>query len=113
MSKQIDRLADLNSRRLEFRQSGKSYTPEQMLRFGSTNFEILTSWLANRDGMMVRRDRGEPGDLGADGIFRTPDNRTVVVQCKQTKTLPGRAIGSEPVQRFNGTAVRKTTPTSL
>ncbi|MFD4118630.1 restriction endonuclease [Streptomyces niveus] len=104
VSKQIDRLADLNDRRLEFLKSGKSYTPEHMLRFDSTNFEILISWLANRDGMTVRRDRGGPGDLGADGIFRTPDKRTVVVQCKQTKTLPGRAIGSEPVQRFNGTA---------
>ncbi|GGK29201.1 hypothetical protein GCM10011583_71400 [Streptomyces camponoticapitis] len=80
VSKQIDRLADLNSRRPEFRQSGKSYTPEHMLRFDSTNFEILISWLANRDGMTVLRDRGGPGDLGADGIFRTPDNRTAVVQ---------------------------------
>ncbi|MEU9748369.1 restriction endonuclease [Streptomyces niveus] len=104
VSKKIDRLADLNTRRLEFCQNGKSYTPEHMRRFDPTNFEILISWLAHRDGMTIRQDRGGPGDLGADGIYRTPDNRTVVVQCKQTKTLPGRAIGSEPVQRFNGTA---------
>lgn len=102
--KEVDRLDDLDSRRAEFSWSEESCTPEHMLRLDSTEFEILVSRLASRDGMTVLRDRGGPGDLGADGIFRTPDNRIVVAQCKQTKTLPGRAIGSEPVQRFNGTA---------
>ncbi|UUU25523.1 restriction endonuclease [Streptomyces sp. DSM 40750] len=101
---EVDRLADLDSRRLGFSQSDKSYTPERILRFDSKNFEILVAWLANRDGMKVIRRNGGAGDLGADGIFLTPDGRRVVAQCKQTNTLPGRAIGSEPVQRFNGTA---------
>ncbi|MFD6989275.1 restriction endonuclease [Streptomyces sp. NPDC059943] len=104
LTTKFDRLDDLDSRRMEFSWSEESHTPEHMLHLDSTEFEILVSRLASRDGMTVLRDRGGPGDLGADGIFRTPDNRIVVAQCKQTKTLPGRAIGSEPVQRFNGTA---------
>ncbi|MER0241694.1 restriction endonuclease [Streptomyces sp. HSW2009] len=104
LAAELDRLADLDSRRLTFSQSDKSYTTEGIRRFDSKNFEILVSWLAYRDGMKIRRRTGGAGDLGADGIFLTPDGRRVVAQCKQTSTLPGRAIGSELVQRFNGTA---------
>ncbi|QKW53580.1 restriction endonuclease [Streptomyces buecherae] len=104
LTAEIDRLADLNSRRLAFSQSDNSYTPEDILRFDSKDFEIFVAWLACRDGMEIRQQAGGAGDLGADGIFLMPDGRRVVAQCKKTSTLPGRAIGSELVQRFNGTA---------
>ncbi|MGW1126405.1 restriction endonuclease [Streptomyces sp. NPDC002526] len=101
---EADGLIALNDRRLDFRANSVSYSLDDIKRFDPTNFEILVSWLAARDGMKICRGRGGPGDQGADGIFITPDNRRVVVQCKQTRSQTRRAIGSELVQRFNGTA---------
>ncbi|WP_222932740.1 restriction endonuclease [Nocardia yunnanensis] len=71
-----------------------SLTPRQ--------FEVALAGLLERDGCSRVRVSGGSGDLGADVVARCPDRRKIVVQAKRYD--PTRAVGSEDVQKFGGTA---------
>ncbi|WP_081635338.1 restriction endonuclease [Nocardia sp. BMG111209] len=65
-------------------------------------FEEALAALCRRDGCTEVRVVGGAGDLGADVIARAPDGRRIVLQAKRYRN--GRAVGSQDVQRFGGTA---------
>lgn len=64
-------------------------------------FEHHIANLCRRDGLIVQRDGGGAGDLGADVIATTPDGRRVVIQCKRYQ--PQSSVTSPDMQRFLGT----------
>jgi restriction system protein len=55
-----------------------------------------------RDGLTIERAGGGAGDLGADVIATTPDERRIVIQCKRYQ--PHAAVSGPDMQRFLGTA---------
>ncbi|MEU3788640.1 restriction endonuclease [Streptomyces fructofermentans] len=64
-------------------------------------FEQAVAELCRRDGCLDVDVVGGAGDLGADVVARTPDGRTVVIQCK--RYCDGNRVGSQDLQRFGGT----------
>ncbi|MFD5522354.1 restriction endonuclease [Streptomyces sp. NPDC127066] len=64
-------------------------------------FERAVAELCRRDGCLEVDVVGGAGDLGADVVARTPDGRSVVIQCK--RYCDGNRVGSQDLQRFGGT----------
>ncbi|WP_037619599.1 restriction endonuclease [Streptomyces aureus] len=64
-------------------------------------FEEAVAELCRRDGCLDVDVVGGAGDLGADVVGRTPDGRSVVIQCK--RYCDGNRVGSQDLQRFGGT----------
>lgn len=64
-------------------------------------FEEAVAELCRRDGCLDVDVVGGAGDLGADVVARTPDGRSVVIQCK--RYCDGNRVGSQDMQRFGGT----------
>ncbi|KAB1977581.1 restriction endonuclease [Streptomyces triticiradicis] len=64
-------------------------------------FEQAVAELCRRDGCLDVDVVGGAGDLGADVVARTPDGRSVVIQCK--RYCDGNRVGSQDLQRFGGT----------
>ncbi|MEV6019430.1 MULTISPECIES: restriction endonuclease [unclassified Streptomyces] len=64
-------------------------------------FEQAVADLCRRDGCLDVDVVGGAGDLGADVVARTPDGRSVVIQCK--RYCDGNRVGSQDLQRFGGT----------
>ncbi|MFD8740067.1 restriction endonuclease [Streptomyces sp. NPDC059618] len=64
-------------------------------------FEEAVAELCRRDGCLDVEVVGGAGDLGADVVARTPDGRSVVIQCK--RYCDGNRVGSQDLQRFGGT----------
>lgn len=67
------------------------------------SFEQVTALLLQRDGCTIERDRGGPGDLGADVIAVTPEGLRIVVQCKHS-IKPRNRLDPRHVYELNGTA---------
>ncbi|MER6398428.1 restriction endonuclease [Kitasatospora sp. NPDC001603] len=65
-----------------------------------TRFEEMCRELLERDGFIDAVRVGGAGDLGADVVAVDGLGRRVVLQCKRHSA----PLGSEAVQRFNGTA---------
>lgn len=63
-------------------------------------FEEMCRELLERDGFANAKRVGGAGDLGADVVADDHLGRRVVLQCKRY----ANAVGSEAVQKFNGTA---------
>jgi len=63
-------------------------------------FEQYVARLMRRDGLRRVQVCGGSGDLGADVVAYTEDDRKVVVQCKRY----AGSVGDPHVQKFNGTA---------
>ncbi|MFE4696866.1 restriction endonuclease [Streptomyces sp. NPDC056738] len=64
-------------------------------------FEQAVAELCRRDGCLDVEVVGGAGDLGADVVARTPDGRSLVIQCK--RYCDGNRVGSQDLQRFGGT----------
>lgn len=64
-------------------------------------FEQAVAELCRHDGCLDVDVVGGAGDLGADVVARTPDGRSVVIQCK--RYCDGNRVGSQDLQRFGGT----------
>ncbi|MEU9141335.1 restriction endonuclease [Streptomyces sp. NPDC048404] len=64
-------------------------------------FEQAVAELCRRDGCLDVDVVGGAGDLGADVVARTPDGRSLVIQCK--RYCDGNRVGSQDLQRFGGT----------
>ncbi|MFC7978299.1 restriction endonuclease [Streptomyces cinereoruber] len=88
-------------------QAHQPLTPEERAKIprwflmSPTEFEHAIAALCRRDGCTDVKTPGGAGDLGADVIARTPDGRTLVVQCKRYSS--GGLVGSPEVQKFAGT----------
>ncbi|MEV0317140.1 restriction endonuclease [Streptomyces sp. NPDC050658] len=65
----------------------------------ATEFEQAIAELCRKDGCTRVQTPGGAGDLGADVIAYTPDDRKLVIQCKQYN---GK-VRSPDVQKFAGT----------
>lgn len=65
----------------------------------ATEFEHAIADLCRKDGCTRIQTPGGAGDLGADVIAYTPDDRKLVIQCKQYR---GK-VSSPDVQKFAGT----------
>ncbi|MFD4393793.1 restriction endonuclease [Kitasatospora sp. NPDC058478] len=89
--------------RIAFEESAKSISMDRLHGMHHKEFELAVAGLAERDGFQVRRDRGGAGDLGADVIALTPDQKRVVIQCKHVKDQRTK-VGSPALQTLNGTA---------
>ncbi|WP_395292866.1 restriction endonuclease [Kitasatospora hibisci] len=76
------------------------YTLETFEAATPTRFEEMCRELLERDGFIDAARVGGAGDLGADVVAVDGLGRRVVLQCKRHAT----PLGSEAVQRFNGTA---------
>jgi restriction system protein len=93
-SEDADGLADETPRGLTFKM-------KQLAAMSPDGFEQACADLLARDGFTRARRVGGSGDLGADVVAWDPNNKKVVVQCKQY-AVP---VVSGAVQQFNGTAV--------
>ncbi|WP_330434485.1 restriction endonuclease [Streptomyces sp. NBC_00825] len=80
---------------------GLTFKMKQLGAMTADGFEQACADLLARDGFERARRVGGSGDLGADVVAWDDAGRKIVLQCKQ---YSGR-VGSEAVQRFNGTAV--------
>lgn len=80
--------------------SAEAYTLAELEEMTPDEFEQACAALLIRDGFDQVEQVGGAGDLGADVIAWDDDRGKLVVQCKQ---YAGR-VGSQDVQRFNGTA---------
>ncbi|WP_436528498.1 restriction endonuclease [Actinoplanes sp. HUAS TT8] len=89
--------------RNEFSRTPKSVALSQVDTESPESFEQLTAWLLKRDGCTIQRDRGGPGDQGADVIATTPDGLRIVLQCKHS-TKQGNRLDPRHVHQLNGTA---------
>ncbi|MFI1060445.1 restriction endonuclease [Streptomyces spororaveus] len=78
-----------------------TFRMKQLTAMSADGFEQACADLLARDGFVRARRVGGSGDLGADVVAWDPDDRKIVVQCKQY-TAP---VASGAVQKFNGTAV--------
>ncbi|WP_326681653.1 restriction endonuclease [Streptomyces sp. NBC_01237] len=78
-----------------------TFRMKQLAAMSADGFEQACADLLARDGFVRARRVGGSGDLGADVVAWDEDGDKVVLQCKQYSS----AVGSEAVQRFNGTAV--------
>jgi restriction system protein len=78
-----------------------TFRMKQLAAMTADGFEQACADLLARDGFRRARRVGGSGDLGADVVAWDDDGRKIVLQCKQY----GGTVGSEAVQRFNGTAV--------
>ncbi|MET9779086.1 restriction endonuclease [Streptomyces sp. NPDC006367] len=78
-----------------------TFRMKQLAAMSADGFEQACADLLTRDGFQRARRVGGSGDLGADVVAWDDDGGKIVLQCKQYSG----AVGSEAVQRFNGTAV--------
>lgn len=78
-----------------------TFRMKQLAAMSADGFEQACADLLARDGFVRARRVGGSGDLGADVVAWDDDGDKVVLQCKQYSGT----VGSEAVQRFNGTAV--------
>ncbi|KUM67124.1 restriction endonuclease [Streptomyces curacoi] len=78
-----------------------TFRMKQLTAMSADGFEQACADLLSRDGFLWARRVGGSGDLGADVVAWDPDNRKVVIQCKQYAA----PVGSGALQKFNGTAV--------
>ncbi|MEU2247860.1 restriction endonuclease [Streptomyces sp. NPDC019224] len=78
-----------------------TFRMKQLAAMSADGFEQACADLLARDGFQRARRVGGAGDLGADVVAWDDDGDKIVLQCKQYSS----AVGSEAVQRFNGTAV--------
>lgn len=78
-----------------------TFRMKQLTAMSADGFEQACADLLARDGFVRARRVGGSGDLGADVVAWDPDDRKVVMQCKQY-TAP---VASGALQKFNGTAV--------
>ncbi|MEW1551649.1 restriction endonuclease [Streptomyces tsukubensis] len=97
------RLVVFNAECRAYMASSESISLRSIDALHHSEFEEWTAWLLQRDGYKVQRGKGGSGDLGADVIAVSPSGQRVVVQCKHMGT-PGRSVGSDALQRLNGTA---------
>lgn len=74
----------------------------KFLRLSPSRFEDAVADLMQRSGVQGARRTGGAGDLGADVVGWDRAGRKVVTQCKRYALT--RAVGSEDMQRFVGTA---------
>jgi restriction system protein len=74
----------------------------RFLKLSPTSFEDAVADLMRRSGVADARRTGGAGDLGADVVGWDRAGRKVVTQCKRYAV--DRAVGSEDMQRFMGTA---------
>lgn len=77
-----------------------TFRMKQLAAMSAEGFEQACADLLARDGFLRPRRVGGSGDLGADVVAWDEDGDKIVLQCKQYSS----AVGSEAVQRFNGTA---------
>lgn len=85
---------------LRGRSGGRSV--RRFLRLSPTRFEDAVADLMKSSGITGARRTGGAGDLGADVVGWDRAGRKVVTQCKRYALT--RAVGSEDMQRFVGTA---------
>lgn len=78
-----------------------TFKMKQLAAMTADGFEQACADLLARDGFSRARRVGGSGDLGVDVVAWDDDGRKIVLQCKQYRGT----VGSEAVQRFNGTAV--------
>ncbi|MFD5030021.1 restriction endonuclease [Streptomyces sp. NPDC058405] len=78
-----------------------TFRMKQLAAMSADGFEQACADLLARDGFRRARRVGGSGDLGADVVAWDEDGDKIVLQCKQYSGT----VGSEAVQRFNGTAV--------
>ncbi|MGW0827841.1 restriction endonuclease [Streptomyces sp. NPDC002845] len=78
-----------------------TFRMKQLAAMSADGFEQACADLLARDGFQRARRIGGSGDLGADVVAWDDDGDKIVLQCKQYSGT----VGSEAVQRFNGTAV--------
>ncbi|MFE7194354.1 restriction endonuclease [Kitasatospora sp. NPDC057541] len=76
------------------------HTLEAFQAAAPVRFEEMCRELLERDGFSNAQRVGGAGDLGADVVAKDHLGRRVVLQCKRY----ANAVGSEAVQKFNGTA---------
>lgn len=76
-----------------------TFRMKQLGSMTATGFEQACAELLARDGFRSTRRVGGAGDLGADVTARDGEDRLLILQCKQYQN----PVGSEHVQRFNGT----------
>ncbi|MCF3105350.1 restriction endonuclease [Streptomyces roseoverticillatus] len=86
-----------------FTATSDSISPGEFDAMTPLEFEQATAHLAKRDGYELLQHHGKANDRGADVIATTPDTRRIVFQCKHRQP-GGRPVGSEDLQKFNGTA---------
>jgi len=79
---------------------GLTFRMRQFEAMTGTQFELACTQLLIRDGFLRASQVGGAGDLGQDVRAWDRQGRKLVLQCKRY----ARAVGSEHVQRFNGTA---------
>jgi restriction system protein len=82
------------------RPDGLTFKMKQLAAMSAAGFEQACADLLARDGFRSTRRVGGAGDLGVDVTARDPDDRLLILQCKQYKN----PVGSGHVQKFNGTA---------
>jgi restriction system protein len=78
-----------------------TFRMRQLAAMSADGFEQACADLLARDGFVRARRVGSSGDLRAEVVAWDDDGDKIVSQCKQYSS----AVGSEAVQRFNGTAV--------
>jgi hypothetical protein len=99
----LNRIVARAKARNEFARTPGSVALSQIDAESPESFEQLTAWLLKRDGCTIERDRGGPGDQGADVIATTPDGLRIVLQCKHSTKLRNR-LDPRHVHQLNGTA---------
>ncbi|MEY9842869.1 restriction endonuclease [Streptacidiphilus sp. EB103A] len=79
---------------------GLTFRMREFVAMTGTEFELAVAQLLARDGFLSASHVGGAGDLGQDVRAWDTQGRKLVLQCKRYT----KAVGSEHVQRFNGTA---------
>ncbi|MFG2845977.1 restriction endonuclease [Kitasatospora sp. NPDC048296] len=95
------RLMSAAARREAFAATDCSISQAELESLDGDALERLTARLLQRDGLVLVRAGGGPGDQGVDLIALTPGDVRIAVQCKFRQRRP---IGPEVVYVLNGTA---------
>lgn len=80
----------------------RAATLGELLALTPARFEQAVGQLLRTQGHGAVRVSGRSGDQQADVTARTPDGRSVIVQCKRYS--PGNKVGSPAIQSFIGMA---------
>lgn len=89
-------------RRVRAREDARVLVALRQNALSPAEFEEALAALCRRDGCTSVQVVGGAGDLGADVLATAPDGRRIVLQAKRYRN--SRAVGSQDVQRFGGTA---------
>lgn len=100
---EVDRLVEIRDRRTSYRDSDRAVPLTRLdCMNASPEFESQIARLLRRDGCLIEREHGFPGDKNADVIAISPDRgHRIVVQVKQRST---KNIDERTLWELNGTA---------